>query len=66
VLAYLIPPQQRSTGYGIFGVTFGLAWFLGGALIGSLYDVSIAFSAITGVVLQLMAIPFIRKVPLKV
>ncbi len=66
VLAHLIPPQQRSTGYGIFGVTFGLAWFLGGALIGSLYDVSIAFSAITGVVLQLMAIPFIRKVSLKV
>ncbi len=65
VLAHLIPPQQRSTGYGIFGVVFGLAWFLGSALIGVLYDISIAFSAITSLVLQLLAIPFLRKVIIK-
>jgi MFS family permease len=64
-LAYLIPPQLRSTGYGIFGVVFGLALFLGSALIGLLYDMSIAFSAITSLVLQLLALPFIRKISLK-
>jgi MFS family permease len=65
VLAHLIPPQQRSTGYGIFGVVFGLAWFLGSALIGKLYDTTLAFSAITSLALQLLSIPFIRKLSIR-
>ncbi len=65
VLAHLIPPQQRSTGYGIFGVTFGLAWFLGSALIGALYDVSLVFSALASLTLQLLSIPFIRKLSIR-
>lgn len=65
VLAYLIPPQQRSTGYGIFGVIYGLAWFLGSSLIGILYDSAVLFSALTSLVLQLLALPLIKKVSLK-
>jgi len=65
VLAHLIPPQQRSTGYGIFGVIYGLAWFLGSALLGMLYDISIAFSAITSLALQLFSFPFIRQVSIR-
>lgn len=61
VLAHLIPPQQRSTGYGIFGVIFGLSIFLGSTLIGWLYDMSVAFSALTSLGLQLLSLPFIRK-----
>ncbi len=65
VLAHLIPPQQRSTGYGLFGVIYGLGWFLGSALIGNLYDNSVGFSAITSVVLQLLSLPFLYRVPLR-
>jgi MFS-type transporter involved in bile tolerance (Atg22 family) len=66
MLAHLIPPQQRSTGYGIFGIVFGLAWFLGGALIGTIYDMAIALSALTSVVLQVLALPFLRKLKINV
>ena len=62
MLAHLIPPQQRSTGYGIFGVIFGLAWFLGSALIGVLYDITIAFSAMASLVLKLLALPLLKMV----
>lgn len=65
VLAHLIPPQQRSTGYGLFGVIYGLGWFLGSALIGSLYDASIGFSAITSALLQLCSLPFLYKIPIR-
>jgi MFS family permease len=60
MLAHLIPPQQRSTGYGVFGVSFGLAWFLGSALIGTLYDASIAVSATTSLLLQLLSLPLFK------
>ena len=62
VLATLIPAQQRSTGYGLFGVIYGLGWFLGSALIGTLYDVSIAFSALSSLALQLLSLPLVRHV----
>lgn len=61
VLATLIPTQQRSTGYGLFGVIYGLGWFLGSTLIGSLYDVSIAFSALSSLTLQFLSLPLIHK-----
>lgn len=65
VLATLIPPPQRSTGYGLFGVIYGLGWFLGSALIGKLYDDSIGFSAITSLVLQILSLPFLYKVQIR-
>lgn len=65
VLAFLIPPQQRSTGYGLFGVIYGLGWFLGSSLIGNLYDDSVGFSAITSVALQLLSLPFLYKVQIR-
>lgn len=60
MLAQLIPPQQRSTGYGIFGIVFGLSLFLGGALIGTLYDLAIGLSLLASVVLQVAALPLLR------
>ncbi len=64
-LAHLIPPQQRSTGYGIFGIIFGLAGFIGSALLGSLYDISIAFSAFLSLTFQLLSLLFIRKLDIR-
>src|SRR4029079_13855241 len=65
VLAGLLPPGVRSTGYGIFGLVFGLAWFVGGALVGRLYDQAIALSALASIGLQVLALPFLRKLQLR-
>ena len=38
VVANMISPEKRATAYGIFNSIFGLAWFVGSALMGFLYD----------------------------
>ena len=63
-IAEMVPMNKRSTAYGIFNAGFGLFWFLGSALMGILYDVSISSLIIFSVVMQLASIPFfisIRK-----
>ncbi len=63
-IADMVPMNKRGTGYGIFNAGFGLFWFLGSALMGVLYDVSIPSLIIFSVVMQLGSIPFfisIRK-----
>jgi MFS family permease len=40
VIARMIPPQRRASAYGLFNAAFGLAWFLGSAILGYLYDIS--------------------------
>jgi MFS family permease len=61
-LVEMVPPQTRATGYGIFHTVFGLFWFLGSALMGFLYDLSLASLAIFSVALQLLAIPLFLRV----
>jgi MFS family permease len=56
-LADLIPKEQRGTGYGIFHAGFGLFWFLGSALMGILYEFSLAALITFSVVMQLGALP---------
>jgi MFS family permease len=41
MIATLVPPERRGMAYGLFNAGFGLAWFLGSALLGYLYDVSL-------------------------
>jgi predicted MFS family arabinose efflux permease len=57
ILAGLMPITKRSTGFGLFYTCYGIAWFLGSATMGFLYDkwlfALIAFS----IVLQLVALP---------
>ena len=43
-IAEMVPMDKRSTAYGIFNAGFGLFWFLGSALMGILYDVSVPCS----------------------
>lgn len=37
----VVPKANRATGYGIFEASFGVFWFLGSWLLGSLYDITI-------------------------
>jgi MFS-type transporter involved in bile tolerance (Atg22 family) len=65
-IAEMVPMNKRSTAYGIFNAGFGLFWFLGSALMGILYDVSVTWFIVFSIVAQLASIPFfilIRRRP---
>ena len=55
-VATMIPVSRRAGAYGVFTAIFGVAWFLGSALEGALYDSSIAALVVLSVVAQLLAI----------
>jgi predicted MFS family arabinose efflux permease len=57
MLTAVIPPQKRSTAFGLFDTGYGIAWFVGSAVMGLLYDRSILAVALFSVVLQLAALP---------
>jgi MFS family permease len=61
-IAGMVPPERRGTAYGFFNAAYGIAWFLGSAVMGLLYDASrpalIAFS----VAAQLAALPLLAAV----
>ena len=58
MLTGVIPPQKRSTAFGLFDTGYGIAWFLGSAVMGLLYEKSILAVALFSVGLQLAALPF--------
>jgi MFS family permease len=65
-IAGMVSMNKRGTAYGIFNAGFGLFWFLGSALMGVLYDVSVPSLIIFSVVMQLASVPLfvlIRKEP---
>ncbi len=53
-VADLVPRERRGVGYGTF--TAGLAWLVGAALIGVLYDVSIDAAITFTVAVQAVAL----------
>jgi predicted MFS family arabinose efflux permease len=59
MLTHVIPPQKRSTAFGLFDTGYGIAWFVGSAVMGLLYDKSIVAVALFSLILQLAAIPIL-------
>ncbi|MBS3991203.1 MAG: MFS transporter [Erysipelothrix sp.] len=57
-VAMIIPKENRSVGFGVFEMVFGLAWFAGSWLLGYLYDVNILLMISISVTVQLLSIPF--------
>jgi MFS family permease len=57
MLTGVIPPGKRSTAFGLFDTGYGIAWFLGSAAMGLLYEKSILAVALFSVVFQLAALP---------
>jgi MFS family permease len=55
-VADLVPRHRRGVGYGTFTAVYGLAWLLGAALIGVLYDVSIDAAITFTVAVQAVAL----------
>lgn len=57
-IAEMVPANRRGTGYGIFNAGYGIFWFLGSALMGVLYDISLISLVIFSITAQLASIPF--------
>jgi len=57
VLSAVVPSEKRGTAFGIFDTGFGVAWFVGSAIMGLLYDKSIPALVIFSVTLQILALP---------
>ena len=61
-VADIVPIQKRGTGYGIFNAGYGICWFLGSALMGVLYDISIPALIGFSIIAQLASIPLLISV----
>jgi MFS family permease len=56
-IADLTPVERRGFAYGVFNTVYGAGWFLGGALMGLLYEFSINYIILFAVVMELISIP---------
>lgn len=61
-VADLVPVARRGASYGVFDTAYGLAWFLGSALMGVLYDVSLPALVAFSVGIQLVALPILFSI----
>jgi predicted MFS family arabinose efflux permease len=59
ILTGVIAPQKRSTAFGLFDTGYGIAWFVGSAVMGLLYEKSLMAVALFSVILQLAALPIL-------
>lgn len=58
-LSGIVPSTKRSIAFGVFDTGFGIAWFVGSALMGLLYEKSIPTLVGFSVALQLLALPLL-------
>jgi MFS family permease len=61
-VALMVPVQRRASAYGLFTAGYGVCWFLGSALIGVLYDLSLAAVIAFSLLAELAAIPLLISV----
>lgn len=53
----MVPSRHRASAFGVFTAGYGIFWFIGSAVIGVLYDVSLTAVIVFCVVTELAAIP---------
>ncbi|NOZ76524.1 MAG: MFS transporter [Euryarchaeota archaeon] len=63
-VAGMVPADRRGTAYGIFNAGYGLAWFVGSALMGALYGVSLTYLVVFSVAAQLASVPVFARLGL--
>jgi len=62
VVATMVPPHRRPSAYGVFTAAYGVSWFLGSALMGVLYGISIPAVIAFCLLTQVASIPLFAKV----
>lgn len=60
-IPHWIGKEKRATAYGIFNLYFGVSWFLGGSILGALYDLSPVYLMIFSVILQVASLPLFLR-----
>ncbi len=58
-IAGMVSIDIRGSAYGILNTAYGIFWFVGSALMGILYDISIPFLIVFSVAAQLASIPLL-------
>ena len=61
-VAGFVSVERRPSAYGIFTGSYGIAWFVGSAIMGLLYEHSVVAAVVFCVVLQMMALPVLIAV----
>lgn len=56
-IAVMIPATRRGTAYGLFNMGYGVFWFIGSALMGVLYEISVLSIALFSIGMQLLSVP---------
>jgi MFS family permease len=62
VVADIVPAHKRGTGFGLFNAGFGIAWFLGSAVMGILYDFSLPALIVFSILSQIASLPLLLQV----
>jgi MFS family permease len=62
VVAGMVSSDRRASAYGLFDAGYGIAWFLGSALMGILYDRSLPALIVFSLLAQLLSIPLLLVV----
>jgi MFS family permease len=57
ILTELMPVTKRSTGFGLFYTCYGVAWFVGSAAMGLLYERWLTGVVVLSITIQLAALP---------
>jgi MFS family permease len=58
----MVPADRRASAFGLFTAGYGVFWFLGSAVIGILYDVSLPATVAFCVLAELAAVPIFVRV----
>ncbi len=66
VVGNMVAQNKRASAYGIFNMGYGVAWFLGSAVMGMIYDVSIPLVVLFILILQLASLPWLYVVARKI
>jgi hypothetical protein len=56
-VAPMVSPRQRASAFGTFTAGYGIFWFIGGAIIGILYDLSLPAVVAFCIITQFSAVP---------
>lgn len=61
-VSHMVPVERRASAFGTFTAGYGIAWFIGSAVMGIVYDHSITAVVVFCVALQLLAVPVLLRV----